>query len=90
MYTNYSAPSCVTPVCRSDELFQILGKRLPEFARDCEEKGLKYWHTMPGTDDPSSGMGRSWMSTFNAETRADAEALMQVLGYTWEWQNDGS
>lgn len=78
-----------TPLGRSDELFRELADRLPEFARDCETKGLKYSHVMPGEDDPSSGMGRSWMSTFNSETRADAEVRMRQLGYTWQWLEHG-
>lgn len=79
-----------TPVCRSDELFRILSRRQPAFARDCEAKGLKYTHVMAGNDNLSSGMGRSWVNTFGTDSRAGAEMRMQKLGYTWEWLDDGS
>ena len=45
---------------------------------------------LPGESDPKSGMGRSWRSTFRAETREQAEVRMTLLGYSWEWQPDGS
>lgn len=77
-----------TPLCRSDVLFQRLQQDCPAFARDCEEKGLLYHTVMPGENDPNSGMGRSWQSTFRAETREQAEARMRELKYTWEWLED--
>ncbi len=79
-----------TPLCRSDALFELMQKEIPQFAKDCEEKGLQYTNVMPGVDDPNSGMGRSWQSTFRATTRGEAESRMLELGYTWEWLDDGS
>ena len=79
-----------TPLCRSDALFDLMQKEIPQFAKDCEEKGLQYTNVMPGFDDAKSGMGRSWQSTFRAETKEQAEARMLDLGYTWEWLADGS
>ena len=52
-----------TPICRSDVLYDRLKERCPKFAADCENKGLRYMHVMPGNDDAKSGMGRSWQST---------------------------
>ncbi len=78
-----------TPLCRSDLLFERLSQEVPQFAADCEQKGLKYTNVMPGDDDPSSGMGRRWQSTFSAESREDAERRMRELGYSWEWLDDG-
>ena len=78
-----------TPLCRSDVLMDRLYEELPEFAKNCEEKGLLYRNVMPDADDPHSGMGRSWQSTFSAQTREDAEAAMAKLGYTAEWLEDG-
>lgn len=72
-------------ICRSDVLWEKLIERCPEFSRACEEKGLKYTHTMPDEEDPLSGMGRSWKSTFSVETREAAEARMSELGYSWVW-----
>ena len=79
-----------TPVCRSDVLWERLAERCPQFARDCEDKGLKYSNVMPAANDATSGMGRSWQSTLRAETRDDAERRLRSLGYTWEWLPDGS
>ena len=44
---------------------------------------------MPAENDPTSGMGRSWQSTFRAETRESAEERLRNLGYSWEWLPDG-
>lgn len=63
-----------TPLCRSDVLYEKLAERCPDFLRACEEKGLRYTNVMPSVDDPASGMGRSWQSTFRRETCEDAEA----------------
>jgi len=78
-----------TPLCRSDVLFQQLAERSPDFLRACEQKGLRYTNVMPSQDDPASGMGRSWQSTFRRETREAAESRMSQLGYSWEWLDDG-
>lgn len=79
-----------TPICRSDVLMERLYEQLPVFAKDCEEKGLLYRTVMPGENDPNSGMGRSWASTFGVSTKEEAEQRMVDLGYTWEWLPDGS
>lgn len=78
-----------TPLCRSDALFERMLRQCPEFARDCEEKGLRYSNVMPSQDDPASGMGRSWQSTFGAKSREAAERRMQELDYGWQWLPDG-
>ena len=62
-----------TPLCRSDVLFERLKEEFPEFVGDCETKGLLYTNIMPVENDPTSGMGRSWQSTFRAETPEAAE-----------------
>jgi hypothetical protein len=79
-----------TPLCRSDILFERLAGRCPQFAKDCEQKGLLYSNVMPEENDPNSGMGRSWKSTLRAETREEAEARLREIGYSWEWLPDGS
>jgi alpha-ketoglutarate-dependent taurine dioxygenase len=79
-----------TPLCRSDVLFERLAERCPEFARNCEEKGLRYSNVMPAENDPKSGMGRSWKSTLRAETREEAESRLREIEYDWEWLPDGS
>ena len=86
-----SAPETggATPICRSDILWERLTTERPSFAADCKNKGLKYSNVMPAEADTASGMGRSWQSTFSAETREAAEARMTDLGYTWKWQSNG-
>ena len=79
-----------TPICRSDILWERLAERCPQFARDCEAKGLRYTNVMPAENDATSGMGRSWQSTLHASTREDAERRLKGLGYSWEWLADGS
>jgi Taurine catabolism dioxygenase TauD, TfdA family len=78
-----------TPLCRSDVLFERLAERCPKFAKDCEEKGLRYSNVMPSDNDPKSGMGRSWKSTLRAETREAAEDRLREINYDWEWLPDG-
>lgn len=78
-----------TPLCRSDVLWAKLSRECPQFARDCEQKGLKYTNVMPAANDAASGMGRSWQSTLAAETQAEAERRLRQLNYSWEWLPDG-
>lgn len=78
-----------TPLCRSDAVFARLQQECPQFAADCEAKGLRYSNVMPPTDDPASGMGRSWQSTYRAATREEAEQRLRSVGYSWQWLPDG-
>lgn len=78
-----------TPLCRSDVLWDRLRAECPEFARNCESKGLKYSNVMPSQNDPTSGMGRSWQSTLRASTPEQAEERLERLGYSWTWLPDG-
>lgn len=78
-----------TPICRSDVLYRRLSAVCPQFARDCEAKGLKYTNVMPGEDDPKSGMGRSWKSTLGVTSPEEAECRLHELNYSWEWLADG-
>lgn len=74
-----------TPLCHSGTLWDALQQECPRFAKDCQAHGLRYTNTMPGHNDADSGLGRSWRSTFNVETRQAAEKRLRTLGYTWEW-----
>ena len=79
-----------TPICRSDVLWERITLELPDFAAAAESRGLLYTNVMPDEDDPQSGQGRSWRSTFHATDRAEAERRMDELGYAREWRSDGS
>lgn len=76
-----------TPLCRSDILLTQLTEQRPAFVAACEEKGVRYSNSMPVEDDLASGQGRSWRSTLSVENVSDAEAKLQALGYSWEWQS---
>ena len=78
-----------TPICRSDVLWKRLGEQRPDFAEACRVRGLKYSNVMPAEADESSGMGRSWQSTFSVDTRKNAEARLAKLSYSWEWHPNG-
>ena len=78
-----------TPICRSDVLFERMQSECPEFAQACEQRGLSYTNVMPDSDDPQSGMGRSWRSTLGVESKQEAEARLAELNYSWHWQDDG-
>jgi hypothetical protein len=79
-----------TPLCRSDVLWDEIKEHRPNFARDCEEKGLRYSNVMPSTDDLASGMGRSWQSTLRATTQEEAERRLSALGYSFAWEEGDS
>ncbi len=79
-----------TVVCDSVAMFEKLREERPEFARACEERGLTYRTWMPPDNDPNSGQGRSWRSTFGADSTEQAETEMDRFGYGWKWLPDGS
>jgi len=79
-----------TFLCQSDLLYNKLLEAVPQFVSRCEREGLRYTNIMPDADDRSSGLGRSWRSTFGVNEREAAEARMRKLGYTWEWLPDGA
>lgn len=79
-----------TPLCRSDVLLARMEEELPDFVAACRTKGLRYSNVMPGENDLSSGMGRSWQSTLNCQSHAEAEARLRALDYDFEWLDDGS
>lgn len=79
-----------TAICRSDFIYQGLLKAEPELTEKLERVGVKYTTRMPSEDRPESGQGRSWRSTLSVETVEQAEAKLSSLGYSWQWQKDGS
>jgi len=74
-----------TPLCRSDMLWERIEKELPGLAQNCLNKGLRYSNVMPAEADLVSGMGRSWQNTLSVNSRAEAEARLSELEYSWEW-----
>lgn len=78
-----------TPIVLSAEVHDFAASRYAGFIRRVEAVGVRYIRVLPEEDDPSSAIGRSWKSTYQVETRADAEARMRALGTTWEWLPSG-
>lgn len=75
----------MTPLCRSDKLFEALQNKMPDLTQDFIDKGLQYTTVMPANDDPESGQGRSWRSTLSVDNKTQAESKLAELGYRWHW-----
>jgi hypothetical protein len=78
-----------TQLCRSDWLYDRLAVKCTDFIHACGKKGLQYSNVMPANDDVSSGMGRSWRSTLEADTQEAAEQRLAELNYRFRWLEDG-
>lgn len=79
-----------TAISRSDLIYQALYEAHPEQTIQLEKLGIKYTTQMPAEDSPESGQGRSWRGTLNVESREQAEAKLNKLGYSWTWNPDNS
>ena len=77
-----------TPVCRSDLLVERIYHRDEMLYSAMLIRGVRYTNVMPGSDDATSGQGRSWRSTLSVDTREAAEARLKELGYSGEWLED--
>ncbi len=85
-----AAAGGATPLCRSDWVLTRLASEAPSFVDRVASEGVRYTNVMPGDDDAGSGQGRSWRSTLSVSDTAAAEERLGQLGYSWEWQADGS
>jgi len=79
-----------TVICRSDFVYKRLLASEPKLTAELEAKGIKYTTMMPAQDAPESGQGRSWRGTLSVESIAEAEEKLGSLGYSWQWNEDGS
>jgi alpha-ketoglutarate-dependent taurine dioxygenase len=79
-----------TPLCQSDKVYEALNEEHPEWVSKFERLGLKYTTLMPDFDELTSGQGRGWRSTLSVQDKSKAEDKLKELGYTWEWQENGS
>ena len=79
-----------TPLCRSDYVARDLREEHPALFQAFDQRGLKYTTTMPADNDHASGQGRSWQSTLSVQSKAEAEARLTQMGYTFLWQQDDS
>jgi len=78
-----------TPILPSVWAARFLRAAHPKTAQRLAERGVRYVRIIPGHQDESSPLGRSWRSTFGCETAAEAEAALRQMEMTWEWRPDG-
>ncbi len=71
-----------TPLCRSDVLLKMLEEKEPEFVEACERFGVRYSNVMPADDDPDSGQGRSWKSTFDSRDTSRQSGRGRIPTFT--------
>jgi len=79
-----------TPILLSHVLMDKMQELEPEFTARLEADGLKYVRVAPAETDFTSGVGRSWKSTFFTESREEAELNARKAGYDIEWLDDDS
>jgi len=79
-----------TPILLSNEVYQRVLAKHPEYVKNLLEKGVRYIRVLPEEDDPDSPIGRGWRSTFNAKTKEEAEAKCRALNSTFEWTPEGN
>ena len=77
-----------TSILHSVRMAQRFEESCPDFFARVKQHGVRYVRVMPSEDDSTSAIGRSWRSTFNANTQAEAEIAMAKIGTSWEWQED--
>lgn len=53
-----------TPIVLSHVIYNKMKQKYPEFVDRLEEHGLIYTRVLGEDDDPSSPIGRGWVSTF--------------------------
>ena len=78
-----------TPILPSLWAARYMRAKHPEVAARFAGEGIRYVRTIPDGDDESSPLGRSWQSTFAAETREDAEKAIAANEMTFEWLANG-
>ena len=74
-----------TPIVLSNRVYKRFRAISAAFADQLEAKGVRYVRVMPGEDDDTSAIGRSWRSTFLTDSRDEAEQKMRDMGMEWEW-----
>lgn len=77
-----------TPILYSPAVYSDLRDRCPEFIEKLEKAGVRYSRIMTKYDRPHSAIGRGWLGTFAAETRAQVEHALRAKGYEWKWGSD--
>jgi len=79
-----------TPLLLSHVLLEKMEQLEPQFTARLEAEGLRYIRVAPEETDFTSGVGRSWKSTFFTENKEEAELKAREVGYDVEWLEDDS
>nr|XP_043614266.1 clavaminate synthase-like protein At3g21360 [Erigeron canadensis] len=78
-----------TPIVLSHIIYDKMKLKYPDFVDKLEKDGLIYTRVLGEDDDPSSPIGRGWVSTFMTKDKAVAEERAEKLGMKLEWTDDG-
>ncbi|KAL9999949.1 putative TauD/TfdA-like domain, taurine dioxygenase TauD-like superfamily [Helianthus debilis subsp. tardiflorus] len=78
-----------TPIVLSHVIYDKMKQKYPEFVDRLEQHGLIYTRVLGEDDDPSSPIGRGWVSTFMTKDKDVAEERAAKLGMKLEWTDDG-
>lgn len=80
-----AAAKGATPIIPSHAVAAYLKEAFPATSDKLRRLGVRYVRTLPREADPSSPIGKPWTESFNATTRAEAEAAMRAAGTEWTW-----
>ena len=84
-----AAEGGATPIIPSHAVASHLHSSHPQVAAKLARLGVRYARVLPEQDDPSSPIGKSWRTAYDATTREEAEIKMREAGVTWEWLQNG-
>eukprot|EP01116_Phalansterium_solitarium_P025481 TRINITY_DN9772_c0_g1_i1.p1 TRINITY_DN9772_c0_g1~~TRINITY_DN9772_c0_g1_i1.p1 ORF type:complete len:377 (-),score=103.05 TRINITY_DN9772_c0_g1_i1:50-1045(-) len=79
-----------TPLVLSNQVYQRMKAKFPEFVAKLESTGVRYTRYLGNGDDHTSTIGRGWQSTWLTQDKEEAERKCRALGGNFEWQPNGS
>lgn len=79
-----------TAIAHSAHTYNLFQSVNADFAERIEEHGVQYIRVMPDQDDHRSAIGRSWRSTFQTNSKEEAEEKMKQAGMSWTWFENGN
>ena len=78
-----------TPILPSIWAARFLRTKHPDLAAALAARGVLYVRCLPEELDATSPLGRDWKSTFDVQTRREAEERLRSMGYSFTWKEDG-
>lgn len=70
-----------TPIVLSHVIYNKMKQKYPEFVNRLEEHGLIYTRVLGEDDDPSSPIGRGWVSTFLTKDKTIAAERFVTISW---------